>query len=737
MAVVAVHGVGTPAAGATAHALANLLVTHGFEGFVERPMSFFVAPPTRLMERARGGATKPKPRSIRQALEESASSSPKMKLGDRVGLAHLACYEPPPRARIHVTTRLQGRAPKSKRRVDVHEAYWADLTKDAAPTLVTFLRRVISFPSNVLRLACRTLEHASLAPGTGSWRSMHRLLAAFAWLLTVAVPVLVLGALAFEAVNIGERLPASARSTLAVVVPAVAAFVLTASAVFLSRATSSLTAVVPLGVAALVAYGTHRYTGGGTGERPTLAVLSIELVVAVAVAGLAVVGSLERTRSLRGAIVAVAVVGLVACGLQGPKEGFATAGTVTSALLVVTWGGVHLLALGLAVGLFLKLLAAGRGREARSVRRAVATAAGGAAFTLAAMEMLYGLSRQAMTARAFRAFVHAGESEPPLRVLFTQTTHFLVYGAPLVTVLVAAPAAALLAYALAPSLFCELAESVDDKHSRPLGVWLSRGFGLLWVLLVIGALGIVAAPPLMFWAFDFRGTGADAAIALGNRLWAALGLGALAVLGGLLRAPASFKSAWPFFAVVFDIDAHLAEHPASATARARVVERFSATLRQLRAWRDEDGRGYARIILVCHSQGTVVVCDALRLLRFAPPHDLGDVRLFTFGSPLRQLYARALPHLYGWVDGDAKGPRPADHCVTRWTNAFRSGDYIGRDLWMANDDARFDAAHTLERSGVKDVCLGAGAHLGYWRDPAVAELIAQAIEEPDVSEETR
>jgi len=167
-------------------------------------------------------------------------------------------------------------------------------------------------------------------------------------------------------------------------------------------------------------------------------------------------------------------------------------------------------------------------------------------------------------------------------------------------------------------------------------------------------------------------------------------------------------------------------------------------------------QGYDRIVVVAHSQGTVISAELLRFLssrdqRAPTPDDtpllagkpLPPVSLLTLGCPLRQLYGARFPGLYAWVlarNGRVFGPRATDIGVARWMNAFCSGDYVGRWLWsnaqhdpqlrhpMSNKVGhdpfgRVDAytgfnptppaeAHLHEAREV-EVCLGLGAHTHY------------------------
>lgn len=155
---------------------------------------------------------------------------------------------------------------------------------------------------------------------------------------------------------------------------------------------------------------------------------------------------------------------------------------------------------------------------------------------------------------------------------------------------------------------------------------------------------------------------------------------------------------------------------------------------------------YSRVVVIAHSQGTVITADLFRYLNFRTLWPLGDaVTLFTMGSPLRQLYARRFPELYDWVwhrappigeysppdiSEDCK-PIPAELGVKRWVNAYRSGDYVGRWLWRPDecgyqfnappDRAPWSAinaplpGHSHDKALTRrELCVGAGAHTHYW-----------------------
>ncbi len=235
----------------------------------------------------------------------------------------------------------------------------------------------------------------------------------------------------------------------------------------------------------------------------------------------------------------------------------------------------------------------------------------------------------------------------------------------------------------------------------------------------------------------------------------------ITLLGGVLskRLPALRG---PLDAAL-DVDNHFREFPRTNIARARIFARYAALLAHVKTQK------FDHIVIVSHSQGTVITAELLRFLssdgarvepgarpRLPDGNALPPISLMTLGCPLRQLYAARFPTLYRWVlerHRGVDGPVAADIGVQRWVNAFCSGDYVGRWLWSkapkrADDDGsdvighpmmdttddtvfgRTDAyaafkpmppsIHALQGASEVEVCLGTGAHTHYFeRDQTV------------------
>jgi hypothetical protein len=218
---------------------------------------------------------------------------------------------------------------------------------------------------------------------------------------------------------------------------------------------------------------------------------------------------------------------------------------------------------------------------------------------------------------------------------------------------------------------------------------------------------------------------------------------------------------------VLDVDNYLRLHPLDDNPSARIYARYTSLLRYL-CRSALGGESYDAIIIVAHSQGTVISADLLRFLKIDPDPALNgskateNIHLFTMGSPIRQLYSFAFPHLYRWAIQEPASkdttlmippqgnPVPNELLgVKTWVNTFRSGDYVGRYLWRSNranhqwlkvnlknlpqenlEHPPHYVSETLDRSR-REFCLGGGAHTHYWDKtaPEVAQEIDRLIRE--------
>jgi len=276
-------------------------------------------------------------------------------------------------------------------------------------------------------------------------------------------------------------------------------------------------------------------------------------------------------------------------------------------------------------------------------------------------------------------------------------------------------------WSILPSVLVE-ARPPQTQHEQStgmmaLGQWLSRGLTFLpWMLVIVlpGAWLVVAfkfvetslaspSHPLRFSLSAVTTAGAVLIAMIGARFWLPGAEGALDV--------------------VMDVDSWLREHPVEHNPRARIAERHASLLRYIVK------QHYDAIVIIAHSQGSVITADLLRFLRIEDDplfHELnGKMTFFTMGCPLRQLYVRAFPALYEWMESDATTPDPRGLGLVRWINGYRTGDYVGRWLWRKDDDGNLyrrrenDPQNIGEPSASiignrEELCIGEGAHTHYW-----------------------
>ncbi len=192
--------------------------------------------------------------------------------------------------------------------------------------------------------------------------------------------------------------------------------------------------------------------------------------------------------------------------------------------------------------------------------------------------------------------------------------------------------------------------------------------------------------------------------------------------------------------IALDVVNYLRPVPRDGTFRARILSRFASLLKYVVDWRDPQNPEvrYSRIVILAHSQGTVISSDILRALskgsvaqdnglevlrRDPDSNDWIPIRLYTMGSPLRQLYAARFPDLFAW--NSSEDPRTHHRGLEAWWNAYRSGDYVGRMLFrdLKDPDAfvperDFIMSQNGRNIPVRETCIGPGAHTHYWDETA-------------------
>ena len=271
-----------------------------------------------------------------------------------------------------------------------------------------------------------------------------------------------------------------------------------------------------------------------------------------------------------------------------------------------------------------------------------------------------------------------------------------------------------------PSVLSELGLKLGrNDDGKPggayqLGRWLTHCIaafdgvvGLVIAAAVVVALAVASA--FLNWVHLGHAIGQWSQSLLAPFVVTAAGVGAVLVaFGGLLskhlpavRAPLD---------VVLDVDTYFRTFPARGVPRANMMARFATLLDRL------EDEGYQSIVIVAHSQGTVLSADLLRLRTWQRQRDAQRqhrvaYHFATFGSPLRQLYAARFPRWYEWVlhrpsfDANTKahevgGPRLEKTGFRRWINGYCSGDYVGRWLWSAEPLLKDSKGRALDMKGI-------------------------------------
>lgn len=119
-------------------------------------------------------------------------------------------------------------------------------------------------------------------------------------------------------------------------------------------------------------------------------------------------------------------------------------------------------------------------------------------------------------------------------------------------------------------------------------------------------------------------------------------------------------------------------------------------------------RGVERLIVVAHSQGSVIALDELTHswdTKYLPK----GISFVTVGSPISHMYGYYFPNLY--ADWNQAKWNAFFERVARWGNFYRLGDYVGATI---DRPTKCDFTETS---------LGAGSHTGYFRDPRFIEAL--------------
>lgn len=819
VAVIAVHGVADQQAGDTAAAIAALLATSAPDGarYGQGACESYMLPVPPLAPLAGDGAA-PGASGARKAARQSVRSdfhrdgwvadgtvradpSPGVATADGATvsagkLAHdpslafsdyllFKAARSKPATEVYATTRvrmprLAADAATGPRQVDVHEMYWADLSRlsSALPRIVA---EAFTLVFRLSRLGRDTIDHAldaarkAKGPGSPLVRSMNALanyqivldLALSALLANLFLQLLLMGVVIGGLGVLAPR-EGTAATVVAWTLPAAAAWWFCYR--YARGPGQVLAAVVAAALAGVALQAAPPHWVLGSTVAGVLALLCDQgLRVAEERFPLTRVPGLLFLGACGTALLWLVATAPAVDGAPGLHRWITAAITVVEYLLglLAAWwlAAPFLLALWLVRGHRVVRQAA-RLEDARGIRTSVATGRLGvfisfSAFLLASMALWALLTTPLALASAGvqyqpvlwkerplfpppplagEQFVHAPAF---LQRLYEQSTQTFALTAAVMVVFVA-----FLLLMMLPSVMAEVRARLGT--SQDLGRWLAGGYraldGCILLLVVASVVLTFVFGALLVASFEFalprhfiEGIGwSSAALLKPLVIGAASAAAALSVFGALLSRYAPWIRL-PLD-VALDVDNHFREFPRRAIPRARIFARYVALLEHLAA------QDYDRIVIVAHSQGSVISAELLRYIRHraqAAPDPRNDrvarlsrqlqsrVFLLTAGCPLRQLYAARFPHLYAWVRGRApasalSGPSAADVGVQRWINVYSTGDYVGRWLWSDPDPPDetvggqpklhdpWEGAFADLTGREHDVCLGAGAHTHYF-----------------------
>jgi hypothetical protein len=798
VAVVVVHGIADQRAGQTVRELARLLC-HGGEGeprYVQGEMHEVLVPVAKLEP---GGAASPAaapsptgdgrkaetsrrrpgtPSGFYQAQKSAHATGAAEAGAPDLGLALndylLGRLELSEREALYESTRVSLRRRANDRPVDIFELYWADLSRLGEGGFRA-LSALYQLFFHLGTLAADVVDQVSLSVGGGrAWRLLQRMHAWLAWLMKGPAALVQLSMLLLVLFGAAGLVSIDQQAQVLAAVFAVGAIVLTAlAALAWLRGTSLagrwakllllLAAALACSVAVVVAL---------RAETELLRLHFGAGALAVAVLGAWLIERYSRVthgvRVLGHLLVAATVIGLCVDGrallphVSTQAEWMLTAafnvGEWLLAAMLLVWAVyVAVQTAALVLGLWL-----GRGADyaARQSLDTSRLAVVGSTALFAVLSLVLWSVISYVAGHQLKDFLYlpvifgrgyrSGEIYLDARI---QTLGG--FFTPLVLAFTVLASATLLV--LVPSLLEEISPTtnVDSRGRRReavvwserLGKWL--GGGLRWLkrtfAMVVPPGAIVGG--VLYLAFVYQqfafSAGAAGEVAKwvagwleylqGETLvsagkWLAGGALTIAALGS--RFTQTFGRLRVTLDAVLDVDNYFRDPPNHQPPRARIYSRYASLLAYLR------DRGYARIVIVSHSQGTVISADLLRYLhvqrRLAEIVGRVPIVLVTVGSPLRDLYAERFPLLYRWMGSNAAGfataePSASDIGAVEWVNACRSGDYVGRFLWtppghayriaLVGPDGQVEADRAGDRT---EFCLGAGAHTHYFSNDAVA-----------------
>jgi len=883
VAIIAVHGVGSPPRLETARAVADLLAQHAssstvrYAGFTEQlitvPTDPLQVPPVTGDRAAGDGAAAfaPEFKKRLKSLSPGDRDRTYFGLGDEFARDdpdvafmrdQLAGYEgaserPPYNTVEIIGSRVDRAKPTTRTDVHIYEMHWADLSRvgDGLIRVTGALYQIVLHMGHLGRKALDVAASVAAQEAVGgkettlpervatahAWR---RLATAHAWVLrifTVGVPVSTLLLFSCLTLFLPAAVAPNRRLVVGTIIIEVAALIVLGLVSYFRRNARNTAGqfVTSIIVAAVAGIACNVFAAQLGGDQLGIWVLGTTIAVLVLVAYSALINRYDHSAPgalpwgvIGGVIVLIGMfiqgrrfIGIAGAGAGEGLRFVALAGVEFSyVILMLAWlfiwaAAVVTLFHGWRLRRALRRTSSNRNETLDRANRAVWTAKVTLAVSLFGLLITGLVGYQALIVLAWRAHASfnvfpptiAGRSFPLIAQALVppRTTcpaidprapydsaacarHFVeaaiaqsgTVGLP-VAFFAAAVSLLLVSWFVALVAATSIHRPKSPaKYAENLGCWMTDGFRwmrragsvLVFGLAVALAIGFIVAvwtvitgeEPSQLRLLTVAGTA---------RLLMWLAVAVIATSATLAAARARLEllaaRARPALGIILDVDNYLRESPHDRTPKARIAERFTSLLHHIVDRKDSAGaRYFDRVVILAHSQGTVISADLLRFLTIAgvahPDLSDVDVRLMTMGSPLRQLYAVNFPQLYRWVDrtddfGDggtldedarfaprgpngavlldrhpkaAQGlsglsPSPLSLRVTRWVNLYTSGDYVGRCLWQTDRSEGVWRYHSYDEAKLglrrRERCLGDGTHTHYWTSPDVARELDDLI----------
>jgi len=688
----------------------------------------------------------------------------------------LSEYTPRDRERLYDTVRLSGSrigAGQASCEVHIYEMFWADLSR-LGSGLLRILVDFYQLLFYLCGLGAKTLDFARAHhPRDLRWQLFRAAQYCAEQLLTLAVPVLNLCLLGLASVLLPLHLPIGLWTAVIAGGSALAIGLLIGWAMYAFRY-KLIPELWPWGIVLVVLVGSGAALGGASlakgASNPLEAItLLVWLVAAVLILWLMQVYQRRKPGAAVAGVAGVTVVSIIYLLILGGREGEDVLGSAvqtaewTLLLLAGCWVCFSLACLATSVTGFVAVRGVKPPAEHEAAHRSawtvhltlVAPGLVVALMNLVLWKVLYLLGRKLIPTTVHTpiplfsalpefAIWHDSTREYVGRLIDTAASPFFVVG-----ILAGMVAVLLTIWSLIPVVLSEFQKAPRDaKQTVWLGRCLSRSFPVMRISgEILRAMAVIGLPfaIVLTWLNWHEVRNAEWVVRMKpSAPWLLTLFGSFLVLA-LSGSKGPFKwLALGFRAaldVALDVVNWLRLHPADSNPKARITTRFVSLLRYLCHWKAAgNAGGYHAMIIVAHSQGTVIAADTLRFLRAANRESVLEklgrdipVYLFTFGCPLRQLYGLRFPHHYGWARHDltwpGAEPDPAALGVELWVNAYRSGDYVGRYLWHP-DTGKARWLMRQETRNKVEFCIGAGAHNHYWDEtaPEIAAELDRLIE---------